>query len=348
MAAWNAMMMKSCSSVATAGGAMEPKSQKNLLSWRAAQFPLERKFAAEWPPSLASPNRVSLAGAAKTRALTSSTVSTKDSVDVSYGRLAHKFIDLKQRGKVALIAYITAGDPNLETTEQAVKALEASGADIIEIGVPYSDPLADGPVIQAAATRALKRGTTLDSVLEMLKRVTPSLNSPIVVFSYYNMILKRGPENFAKALSAAGVSGILVPDIPLEETHHLRQFTSANGIELVLLTTPTTPSARMEAIAKASQGFIYLVSLTGVTGARPMVDSKVKDLLRDLKKVTENPIAVGFGISKPEHAAQVAKWGADGVIIGSAVVKLLSEGPSPQDGIDAMKRLISDLKAALP
>lgn len=262
--------------------------------------------------------------------------------------IAQTFSNIRNHGKVALIPYITAGDPNLSTTAEALMLLDSCGADIIELGVPYSDPLADGPVIQAAATRALRNGTNLDAVLKMLSEVVPRLGAPIVLFTYYNPILKRGSEKFLHAIKAVGVTGLVVPDLPLEETDTLRKMTAANNIELVLLTTPTTPKERMDTIAQASQGFVYLVSLTGVTGARASVETRVESLLQELRQVTNKPIAVGFGISKPEHVAQIVKWGADGVIVGSAMVKVLGEASSPEEGLAALRSLTRELRAVLP
>lgn len=262
--------------------------------------------------------------------------------------ISQTFSNIRNHGKVALIPYITAGDPNLSTTAEALMLLDSCGADIIELGVPYSDPLADGPVIQAAATRALRNGTNLDAVLKMLSEVVPRLGAPIVLFTYYNPILKRGSEKFLHAIKAVGVTGLVVPDLPLEETDTLRKMTAANNIELVLLTTPTTPKERMDTIAQASQGFVYLVSLTGVTGARASVETRVESLLQELRQVTNKPIAVGFGISKPEHVAQIVKWGADGVIVGSAMVKVLGEASSPEEGLAALRSLTRELRAVLP
>ncbi|CAM6078496.1 unnamed protein product [Sphagnum tenellum] len=176
-------------------------------------------------------------------------------------RIAYTMATLKVQGKVALIPYLTAGDPDLDTTAEAMQVLDMCGCDIIELGVPYSDPLADGPVIQAAATRSLAQGTTLDKVLDMLKQVVPNLKAPVVLFTYYNPILKRGPEVFMKAVKAAGASGMFLP--------------SSNSFLLfrILLTTPTTPQNRAKVIAQASEGFVYLLSLTGVTGACESVHS---------------------------------------------------------------------------
>ncbi|PKI63961.1 hypothetical protein CRG98_015637 [Punica granatum] len=261
--------------------------------------------------------------------------------------LSETFARLKQQGKVAFIPYITAGDPDLSTTAQALKVLDSCGSDIIELGVPYSDPLADGPVIQAAATRSLARGTNFDAIIRMLKEVVPQLSCPIAIFSYYNPILKRGVEKFMSTLNDAGVHGLVVPDVPLEETELLRKEAVKYKIELVLLTTPTTPSSRMRAIVEASEGFVYLVSSVGVTGARASVSERVQTLLQDIKGATNKPVAVGFGISKPEHVEQVASWGADGVIVGSAMVKVLGDAKSPEEGLKELESFTRSLTSAL-
>ncbi|KAG6383281.1 hypothetical protein SASPL_156973 [Salvia splendens] len=250
--------------------------------------------------------------------------------------------------RVAFIPYITAGDPDLSTTAEALKVLDSCGSDIIELGVPYSDPLADGPVIQAAATRALARGTNFDKIIEMLKEVVPQLSCPVALFSYYNPILKRGVERFMSTLQDTGIHGLVVPDVPLEETDILRKEACSKNIELVLLTTPTTPTERMKSIVEASEGFVYLVSSVGVTGARTSVSGKVQSLLVDIKEATSKPVAVGFGISKPEHVKQVADWGADGVIVGSAMVRILGDAKSPEDGIKELEAFTKSLKSALP
>lgn len=283
----------------------------------------------------------------KTRAVRAITAGEIASV-VEYPSISETFANLKKRGKVALVPYITAGDPDLLTTAKALEVLDSCGADIIELGVPYSDPLADGPVIQAAATRALQKGTNFDAVISMLREVIPQLKAPLVLFSYYNPILKRGPESFMHTIKSVGVRGLVVPDVPLEETTNLRRLTAANKIELVLLTTPTTPTERMKLIVEASEGFIYLVSITGVTGARASIESRVEFLLQEIKKATTKPVAVGFGISKPEHVAQIAQWGADGVIVGSAMVKLLGEAKSPEEGLEHLETLTRNLRAAIP
>jgi tryptophan synthase alpha chain len=260
--------------------------------------------------------------------------------------ISNCFENLRKTNQCALIPFITAGDPDLETTAKALQILDRNGADIIELGVPYSDPLADGPVIQAAATRALQRGTRLDSVLEMVATVSPKLRSPIILFTYYNPILHRGIETFLQQIKNAGVQGLVVPDLPLEEADSLLEPANKLGIELTLLVAPTSPKNRIEAIASQSQGFIYLVSVTGVTGVRDGLEMRTKELLQEMRTVTNKPIGIGFGISKPEHARQVQEWGANAVIVGSGFVKRLAEG-TPEEGLEAIGQFCQSLKAAI-
>lgn len=260
--------------------------------------------------------------------------------------ISDRFKSLHDRGECALIPFITAGDPDLETTAKALKVLDNAGADIIELGIPYSDPLADGPTIQAAATRALQRGTKLEHVLEMVEQIVPQLRSPIILFIYYNPILNRGIEPFIQELARVGVAGLVVPDLPLEEAENLLQFTAKYGLDLVLLVAPTSSAQRIESIAHQSQGFIYLVSVTGVTGMRSGLETRVQDLLHGLRQVTQKPIGVGFGISQVEHARQVKDWGADAVIVGSAFVKRLADG-TPEQGLQAIAQFCRALKAAI-
>lgn len=253
---------------------------------------------------------------------------------------------LMTKGKTALIPYITAGDPDLATTAEALRVLEACGADVIELGVPCSDPYVDGPTIQASSARALGGGTTMDGVLEMLKEVTPELSCPVVLFSYYKPItLCHG--GLAK-IKDAGVHGLIVPDLPYVAAHALWSEAKENNLELVLLTTPAIPEERMKEITKASEGFVYLVSVNGVTGPRENVNPRVESLIQEVKKVTNKPVAVGFGISKPEHVKQIAQWGADGVIIGSAMVRQLGEAASPKEGLQRLEAYARSMKNALP
>ncbi|BAZ44495.1 tryptophan synthase alpha subunit [Chondrocystis sp. NIES-4102] len=260
--------------------------------------------------------------------------------------VAKRFQQLKENSQCALIPFITAGDPDLATTAKAIEILAQNGADIIELGVPYSDPLADGPVIQAAATRALQKGVQLEDVLTVVKQVVPKIEIPIVLFTYYNPIYYRGIETFLQQVKEAGVSGLVVPDLPLEEAEVLLSPAAAMGIEVILLVAPTSSKARIGAIANQSQGFIYLVSVTGVTGIRQEMATNVQDLLADLHHITDKPIGVGFGISGPEQAKQVKEWGADAVIVGSAVVKRLADG-TPETGLKAIADFCFSLKQAI-
>ena len=265
----------------------------------------------------------------------------------------------------AFIPFIMAGDPDLDTTERALRALAAAGADAIELGVPYSDPLADGPTIQGAHTRGLASKTTLDGVLACGGRVAKDIpETPVVMFTYYNPIMRKGAAEFCLAAAAAGAAGLLVPDIPLEETPPIRAAAEAAGLELVLLITPTTPRERMEAIARASQGFVYLVSVAGVTGARAANEGRLQDLIAAAREAArkggnesssnsssnnvDKPVAVGFGVSGPEQAKQIMQWGADGVIVGSALVRALGEAKSAGEGLASMEKLAREIRAAIP
>jgi tryptophan synthase alpha chain len=252
------------------------------------------------------------------------------------------FQSLRDRHQCALIPFITAGDPDLATTAQALIALDRAGADIIELGVPYSDPLADGPVIQAAATRALQSGVKLADVLAVVAKVSPEIKAPIILFTYYNPILNLGIPEFLRRIVAAGVKGLVVPDLPLEESTTLLEPASLMGIEVIMLVAPTSPPDRMKAIAASAQGFVYLVSVTGVTGMREGMGSNVAGILNQLRSLTDKPIAVGFGISDPVQAKQIKELGADGVIVGSAMVKKLAA-----EGVNSIEQFCRDLKTAI-
>ncbi|MCC0177910.1 tryptophan synthase subunit alpha [Waterburya agarophytonicola K14] len=260
--------------------------------------------------------------------------------------VARRFQQLKENSQCALIPFITAGDPDLETTAKALEVLAQNGADMIELGVPYSDPLADGPTIQAAATRALAKNVQLDDVLAVVKQVAPKIEVPIILFTYYNPIYYRGIESFLQQVKDAGVSGLVVPDLPLEEAEILLEPAQKMGIEVTLLVAPTSSPERIKAIATQSQGFIYLVSVTGVTGVRSQMAANVKDLLADLHNTTDKPIGVGFGISSPEQAKQVKDWGADAAIVGSAIVERLANGTT-ESGLKAIAEFCSSLKQAI-
>jgi len=260
--------------------------------------------------------------------------------------ISERFAQLRSRQECALIPFLTAGDPDLATTEQALLTLDRAGADFIELGVPYSDPLADGPVIQAAATRALQRGTRLHDVLNLVRQVKPQIQAPLILFSYYNPILNRGISTFVSDLAAVGVSGLVVPDLPLEESETLLQATAALGIDLILLVAPTSSLDRLALIAEKSQGFIYLVSVTGVTGMRQNMSDRVQEMVQRLRQVTDKPIGVGFGIAQPEQAQQIKAWGADATIVGSAIVKRLADPDSP-DRLGAIDGFCRSLKTAI-
>ena len=222
------------------------------------------------------------------------------------------------------MTFLMAGDPNLETTEKILLELQANGADMIELGIPYSDPLADGPIIQLAASRALSAGTSPERVFKMLFELRNQLTIPIILFTYSNPLINIGLEKFCLQASKVGVSGLVVPDLPLEEAEKLSKIAESHKIDLILLVAPTTPKDRMKRIAETSNGFTYLVSVTGVTGERSSLEDKVETLVKQLKDSSSSPIAVGFGISEVKHIQQVREWGADGAIVGSALVKRIA------------------------
>ncbi|XP_037442021.1 tryptophan synthase alpha chain-like [Triticum dicoccoides] len=264
--------------------------------------------------------------------------------DLSVARTLNR---VKEQAKTAFIPYITVGDPDLATTAEALRLLDACGADVIELGIPFSDSYADGPVIQASAARTRASGTTIDGILSMLKEVTPELSCPVVIVSYLGPIVRRGAANFIAAVKQAGVQGLIVCNLPYTETCPFRNEAIKNNLEFVLLTTPATPAERMKKIASASEGFVYLVSVNGVTGPRATVNLCVKDLLKEVKQVTDKAVVVGFGISTPDHVRQIAEWGADWVIVGSAMVKQLGEAASPREGLKRLDDFARSLKDAL-
>ena len=239
-------------------------------------------------------------------------------------KVNEKFYELNNCKRLALMPFIMAGDPNIEKTSEILLNLQENGADLIELGIPYSDPLADGPIIQLSASRALNAGTTPRKVITLLESLKDKLNIPIILFTYLNPLLSFGFEQFCKMASNAGVSGLIIPDLPLEEAYKFSKVVSTYSMDLILLVAPTTPFERMKTISNNTKGFTYLVSVTGVTGERSKMENRVENLIAKLKEINTNPVAVGFGISTPEHVAKVREWGADGVIIGSAFVKRIS------------------------
>ncbi|HEV2785033.1 MAG TPA: tryptophan synthase subunit alpha [Solirubrobacteraceae bacterium] len=247
-----------------------------------------------------------------------------------------------RRGRAALMPYVMGGFPDLATSLAIGEAYAANGADLVELGVPYSDPLADGPVIHAAGTAALKAGATLDGVLEVAAALARRL--PVVLMSYVNLVLARGAQAFAACLQEAQISGLIVPDLPLHEADEIRGACDAAGIALVPLVAPTTPDERLAAIAAEARGFVYVVSVVGTTGERSALGEHVAGLLARVKARAEVPVALGFGISTPDQAAQAAAAGADGVIVASRLIRAVSEADDPAAVAGA---LVADLAAGL-
>jgi tryptophan synthase alpha chain len=240
-------------------------------------------------------------------------------------RLGATFASLRARGEAALIPYFTAGDPDLDATETLVRAAIDAGADVIELGVPFSDPMADGPVLQRSAGRALAGGTTLPRVLELVARLRAVTAVPLVLFGYYNPFFRYGVEALARDAAAAGADGILCVDLPPEEAGDLRAPAASAGLDLIALLAPTTPLPRVRTIARTASGFLYFVSVLGTTGARAELPAALPEWVRRARGVTELPIGVGFGVSRPEQAGWIAGF-ADAVIVGSAIARLLEEG----------------------
>ena len=244
---------------------------------------------------------------------------------INLSLIDNKFNELSAKAKLALMPFLMAGDPNLEITSELLLILQDKGADLIELGIPYSDPLADGPIIQLSASRALDSGTTPQKVLNLLKDIKGKIKIPIILFTYFNPLLSFGFEMFCREAYEAGVAGLIIPDLPLEEATEISRIAKSFSLDLILLVAPTTPNKRMEIISNNTSGFTYLVSVTGVTGERNELENRVENLISKLKAISPNPVAVGFGISTPDHVKKVRRWGADGVIIGSAFVKRIFE-----------------------
>ena len=246
-------------------------------------------------------------------------------------RLAETFARIHGRADgPGLVTYITAGDPDLSRTEGILRALERGGADVIEVGVPFSDPLADGPVIQRATERALAAGTSLGGVLDMLARLRAELRAPIVLFSYVNPILRLGAERFADRAQDAGVDGVLVLDLPIEEAGEFRSLMASRGIDTILLLSPTTTDDRLRRAASLGSGFLYAISRLGVTGARDSIAEGAEEMVRRIRACSSLPVALGFGISKPEQVREVGKW-ADAAVVGSALVSVIAENGASND-----------------
>ena len=261
------------------------------------------------------------------------------------GRIATRFRELANASELGLIAYITAGDPSLDATEKIVCAAAEAGADIIELGVPFSDPVADGPTIQRASERALKAGTTLAGVLDLVRRIRAHTNVPLVLFGYFNPFLQMGLEKFAAAAASAGADGVLTTDLTPEEAAEYREAIHAHGLDTIFLAAPTSTVARLAKISESSSGFLYLISRTGVTGTREALPEDLPALVRRARKFTKLPIAVGFGISLPTHVTVLGGI-VDAAVVGSALVAEIEKASTSDAAASAVAERIRILKNA--
>jgi len=260
-------------------------------------------------------------------------------------RLAQRFAELRRDGELGLVAYLTAGDPSLAATEQFVLALADAGADVIELGVPFSDPVADGPVIQRASERALRAGTTLHGVLSLVKSLREQTDVPLVLFSYFNPVLQMGLDRFGDAAKSAGADGVLITDLTPEEADDYRAAMNSRGLDTIFLAAPTSTDERLALIAKSSSGFLYLISRTGVTGPKDQLAQELPALARRVRRFTELPIAIGFGISLPGHVALVGGL-ADAAVVGSALVEEIERAESVNAAAAALGARVRSLKGA--
>jgi tryptophan synthase alpha chain len=259
------------------------------------------------------------------------------------GRIAHKFRELKARGESALVPFIVAGDPDLDHTKRLVLEFEARGADLIELGVPFSDPMADGPANQRAAARGLQSGATLPAILSMVAELRGETQIPVILFGYFNPIFHYGCERLCADAARAGIDGLLVVDLPPEEARELAEPAAAAGLDLIYLLAPTTPLPRSRVIAQNATGFLYYVAVTGVTGARATLGADLEGSVRALRSVTDLPIGVGFGISTPAQARDVASF-ADAVVVGSAISQLIENHATSERLIEMVGDFITALK----
>jgi tryptophan synthase alpha chain len=260
-------------------------------------------------------------------------------------RISKRFAELRAAGGLGIVAYVTAGDPSLDATHKFVLALADAGADVIELGVPFSDPLADGPTIQRASERALKAGASLAGVLELVRRVRDTSQVPLVLFTYFNPILQMGLEKFAADAAQAGADGVLVTDLTPEESEDYRRIIHAQNLDTIFLAAPTSDDGRLLKISACSSGFLYLISRTGVTGAKDSLPDDLPGLLRRVRHFTELPIAVGFGISLPGHVSVLGGL-ADAAVVGSALVSEIEQASSVEAACAALRDRVKVLKEA--
>ena len=261
-------------------------------------------------------------------------------------RISQTFDSLREKGEKALIPFITAGYPDLATTEKLIFEIEKNGADLLELGVPFSDPMADGPVIQYSSERALQKKTNLKMILKLVKKVRLKTDIPIILMGYFNPFFSYGLKRFAQDAKRVGVDGVLVVDLPPEEAGDMISQAGAVGLDLIFLLAPTSNEERIDRIVKNATGFIYYVSVTGVTGVRSTLDRDIRKQVERIKKITSIPIGVGFGISTPQQAKTIAKW-ADAVVVGSAIIKKIRESKSPKAMVSGVGKLTKSLKQAI-
>jgi tryptophan synthase alpha chain len=261
--------------------------------------------------------------------------------------ISETFERLADRNEGALTAYVTGGDPTLDLTSRIVLGLVDGGADIVEIGIPFSDPIADGPTIQAAANRALKAKTTPAAVLRLVGEIKRKRTVPVVLLTYYNPVYRMGLENFFESAARFGVDGMVIPDLPIEESLEYGRVAQANNVDTIFLATPSTSDGRIQRIASRSSGFLYLASLFGVTGTRRHLDKNLPRLVRRTRGLIDKlPICVGFGISTPNHVATVLRAGANGAIVGSALVEIVAKNSNRKDLPELVSQSVGRLKAA--
>ncbi len=255
------------------------------------------------------------------------------------------FKKAQRQGRRVLIPFITAGDPDIETTKRLIFAIAQNGGDILELGVPFSDPLADGPTIQAASQRALKNGITLKDIIELVKEVRSQIEMPIVLMGYYNPFYQYGLKRLVQDAAQAGINGFIIPDMPVEESGQWFKYCREYKLDNIFLIAPTTPIDRAKKIASKSSGFIYYVSVTGVTGARKELPQDLIENLRQLKQITPKPIAVGFGISSPEQVQNLVPY-TDGIVVGSAIVRIIEKSKTADEACAQVGKFISQLAQA--
>jgi tryptophan synthase alpha chain len=260
-------------------------------------------------------------------------------------RISKRFSELRSNGELGIIAYVTAGDPSLDATHKFVLALADAGADVIELGVPFSDPLADGPTIQRASERALKAGASLAGVLDLVRRIRRTSQVPLVLFTYFNPILQMGLEKFAAAAAEAGADGVLVTDLTPEESEDYRRIIHSQNLDTIFLAAPTSDDERLQKISACSSGFLYLISRTGVTGAKDLLPDDLPGLLRRVHHFTDLPVAVGFGISLPGHVSVLGGL-ADAAVVGSALVSEIEKALSIEAASAALRDRVKALKEA--